>query len=110
MVELALVPVPPAVAPVIDAGIAMVTPPAPKNPPRKVRAPPVEPPGKLSLKTTPWTMVYLGKKKLGDTPLVNVSLPAGKHLLRLVSPETNAENSIEVEIKSNETTVKKLKL
>jgi serine/threonine-protein kinase len=104
MVELALVPVPP---PVVDAGIAKVTP--TKVTPKKAR-PVVEVPGKLSLKTTPWTMVYLGKKKLGDTPLVNVSLPPGRHLLRLVSPETNAENSIEVEIKSNETTVKKLKL
>jgi serine/threonine-protein kinase len=65
--------------------------------------------GKLTLKTTPWTTVYLGKKKLGDTPLINQVLPAGRHTLRLVSPETNTENSIEVEIKANETTVKKLK-
>ena len=75
----------------------------------KKRAPPVAN-GKLTLKTTPWTTVFLGKKKLGDTPLVNVALPAGKHLLRLVAPESGAEQSIEVEIRGNETTVKKLKL
>jgi serine/threonine-protein kinase len=66
--------------------------------------------GKLSLKTTPWTQVFLGKKKLGDTPLIDFSLPAGKHTLRLVSPEAGTESSIEVEITANETTVKKLKL
>ncbi|MBL8913953.1 MAG: PEGA domain-containing protein, partial [Archangium sp.] len=64
----------------------------------------------LTLKNTPWTQVYLCKKKLGDTPIIDVALPAGRHTLRLVSPETNTESSIEVEITANETTVKKLKL
>ncbi len=105
MAELALVAVPP---PVAAPPLAVETKPPVKTPPvRKVA--PVAAAGKLTLKTTPWSTVYLGKKKLGDTPLLNVPLPAGKHLLRLVNPESNAENSIEVEIKSNETTVKKLK-
>jgi serine/threonine-protein kinase len=102
--ELALVPIvaPPPVAP--------VEPVEPKKPVTARKAPPrVEASGKLTLKTTPWTTAYLGKRKLGDTPLINVTLPAGRHTLRLVSPETNTENSIEVEIKANETTVKKLK-
>ena len=109
MVELALLPVPVPVAdppptPVADAGVKTVAvKPQPKKPP------PPAPTGKLTLKTTPWSSVYLGKRKLGDTPLLNVVLPAGKHMLRLVSPESNLENSIEVEIKANETTVKKLK-
>jgi eukaryotic-like serine/threonine-protein kinase len=105
MVELALVPVP-AVAVADVAPVSDVKPQVNKPP---VRRAPVAAPGKLTLKTTPWTTVYLGRKKLGDTPLLNVPLPVGKHLLRLVNPESNAENSIEVEIKSNETTVKKLK-
>ena len=110
MVELALLPVPVPIAeplmptPVADAGVKTVAvKPQPKKPP------PPAPTGKLTLKTTPWSSVYLGKRKLGDTPLLNVVLPAGKHMLRLVSPESNLENSIEVEIKANETTVKKLK-
>jgi serine/threonine-protein kinase len=65
--------------------------------------------GKLTLKTDPWTSVFLGKNKLGDTPLINFPLPAGKHLLRVVT-EAGAESSIEVEIKPNDTTVKKLRL
>lgn len=97
-IELALVPLP-APVPVKPVVVAPVQTPAPaaKN-------------GRLSLKTSPWTQVFLGKKKLGDTPLIGTSLPAGKHTLRLISPETNQETSIEVEIKANETTVKKLKL
>ena len=102
MVELALVAILP--PPVEPAHLKLAVKAAPK------KAHPLEAPqGKLTLKTTPWTMVYLGKKKLGDTPLLNVPVPAGKLTLRLVNPETNSENSIEVEIKSNETTVKKLK-
>ncbi len=82
---------------------------APVAAPKTRRNPPVAN-GKLSLKTTPWTTVFLGKKKLGDTPLVNVLLPAGKHVLKLIAPEGGGQHSIEVEIRANETTVKKLKL
>jgi eukaryotic-like serine/threonine-protein kinase len=108
MAELALVAVPPPSTPDPTPLPVEPKPPIAKTP--VVKKPPVViASGKLTLKTTPWSTVYLGKKKLGDTPLLNVPLPAGKHLLRLVNPESNAENSIEVEIKSNETTVKKLK-
>jgi serine/threonine-protein kinase len=95
----------------VEIALLAAPPPARKNDPPAKAAPrkALAATGKLSLRTTPWTQVYLGKKKLGDTPLVGVPLPAGRHTLRLVSPETNTESSIEVEIVSNETTVKKLK-
>ena len=86
---------------------------APTQTPTKTRKAVTTPraaPGKLSLKTTPWTQVFFGKRKLGDTPLVNVPLPAGTHQLKLVAPDTGQKLDIEVEIKSNQTTVKKLKL
>ena len=83
-------------APIIDAGAA----------PRPVKVAV----GKLMLDTTPWTTVYLGNRKLGDTPLLGVSLPAGKLVLRLVNPEQNLTSSVEVVIIGNETTVKKLSL
>jgi serine/threonine-protein kinase len=65
--------------------------------------------GKLSLKTTPWTTVYLGSRKLGDTPLVNLALPVGTHTLKLVGSDGSLQTTVEVEILANETTVKKLK-
>ncbi len=65
--------------------------------------------GYLSLQTTPWTLVYLGKKSLGETPLVTVALPAGTHRLRLVNDEKKLSTTIEVDIKPGQTTTKRLK-
>jgi serine/threonine-protein kinase len=96
VVELALVPAQPAAEP--DAGA---------KPKPRVTAP-AEAPGRLTLKTDPWTTVYFGKKNLGDTPLINVALPAGRHTLRVVNTEKHIDSTIEVEIAPNETTVKKL--
>ncbi len=69
-----------------------------------------EPTGRLTLKTEPWTTVYLKKRRLGDTPLIAVPLPAGTHTLRLVNPDSALERTVEVEIAPNKTTVKKLQL
>ncbi len=66
--------------------------------------------GTLKLDTVPWTTVFLGGKKLGDTPLLGISLPAGRHTLRLVNSEQNLEHTIEVDIVANQATVKRLKL
>jgi serine/threonine-protein kinase len=66
--------------------------------------------GKLTIDTTPWTSVYLGSRKLGDTPVVQYTLPAGRQVLRLVNPEQNLSSTIEVDIAPNEVTVKKLVL
>ena len=65
--------------------------------------------GFLSLQTTPWTLVYLGRKSLGETPLVTVALPAGTHRLRLVNDEKKLSTTIEVDIKPGQTTTKRLK-
>jgi serine/threonine-protein kinase len=85
-----------------------------KSPEKAAPLPTVKKPaaakGKLNLVTKPWATVYLGTARLGDTPLVNVPLPAGRHQLRLVNTEAHVDQSIEVEIEPNETTVKKLKL
>lgn len=66
--------------------------------------------GKLTLKTTPRVTVYLDDKRLGSTPIVKMSLPAGRHTLRLVNGRTQAEQLVEVQIRANRTTVKRLKL
>jgi eukaryotic-like serine/threonine-protein kinase len=66
--------------------------------------------GKLNLRTTPWTSVFLGKRKLGDTPLVGVTLPAGSHVLRVSNPEAGVESSIEITIQANRTTNENLVL
>jgi hypothetical protein len=45
---------------------------------------------------------------LGDTPLVEVLLPVGRHRLRLVNAAEKVDSFIEVTIKARETTVKKI--
>ncbi|MFO0599756.1 MAG: serine/threonine-protein kinase [Myxococcaceae bacterium] len=95
--------------------VAVAPPPEPLKPEPKASAKkpahkpaPKQAMGKLTLKTTPWTTVYLGKRKLGDTPLVDMAFPAGSHVLRLVT-EAGVENTVQVDVAPNETTVKKLK-
>jgi serine/threonine-protein kinase len=98
LIELALAPMPiapPATPEAVD----------PKPGPIVVKP---KPTGKLTLKTSPWASVFLGGRKLGDTPLVEVSLPAGTHVLKLVNPETGLDSTIEVDIKQGQTTLKKL--
>jgi hypothetical protein len=65
--------------------------------------------GGLTLVTTPYAKVYLGKRYLGDTPLFKVSLPAGKHSLKLVDAEGRSLH-LPVEIQPGETTALKLAL
>jgi serine/threonine-protein kinase len=66
--------------------------------------------GRLTIDTSPWVEVYLNGKKLGDTPIVDLPLPAGVHVLKLVNEDKGLKSSIEVEIQPGKTTVKRLKL
>ena len=79
-------------------------------------APPVTPQpaaaakGRLTLSTDPWTHVSEGGKVLGDTPLVDLPLPAGRHQLHLVNDDQKVNLNIEVEVKGGQLTKKQLKL
>ncbi|WP_224368522.1 serine/threonine-protein kinase [Hyalangium versicolor] len=65
--------------------------------------------GLLTLVTTPYAKVYLGRRYLGDTPLFKLSLPSGKHSLKLVSAEGKSLR-LPVDIKPGETTALRLSL
>ncbi|MDP1915993.1 MAG: serine/threonine-protein kinase [Myxococcales bacterium] len=88
---------------IVDAGAPVVT-------SKPVRQPAVARKGTLRLDTVPWTTVTLAGKKLGDTPLLDVSLPVGRHQLRLVNADQAIDHTVEIEITANEATVKKLRL
>jgi serine/threonine protein kinase len=45
------------------------------------------PTGKMTLIINPEAEVFLGRRSLGKTPLFNVPLPEGTHLLRIVGPD-----------------------
>ena len=44
------------------------------------------PTGKLSVRTTPWSDVYLGSKKIGQAPFADYELPVGTHTLTFKNP------------------------
>lgn len=55
-------------------------------------------PGTLTLDTIPWTRVFLGKKFLGNTPLVGVPIPAGRQILRLVNKDEGIDHRYEANV------------
>ena len=68
------------------------------------------PEGHLTLDSTPWAAVYLGGTLLGQTPLVELSLPAGDHALELVNPDQGISTSYVVHIEGGKTTVRRVGL
>ncbi|ATB29965.1 serine/threonine-protein kinase [Melittangium boletus] len=112
--------------PPADHGAAAATPPAPDTavkesaPRAKVAAPrvrkestpsessaaaaeSVEARGWLTLTTDQYARVSLGGRVLGETPLFKVSLPVGKHTLRVVGPD-NKPLKLAVEIQEGQIT------
>jgi serine/threonine-protein kinase len=48
---------------------------------------PAKPMGTLTVRTTPYSVVYSGPRKLGETPFANVELPAGTYVLVFKNPD-----------------------
>ncbi|MBW1811200.1 MAG: protein kinase [Deltaproteobacteria bacterium] len=72
--------------------------------PTKLVAPKLSGNGFLRLNTDPWCEVYLGKRKLGITPLLGIKLPKGDHRLRLVNKDLGIDKNISVRIRPGKTT------
>ncbi len=68
------------------------------------------PKGRLTLDTVPWTRVFLGKQLLGETPLIDITMPSGLKTFRLVNEGKGIDQTIEVQVKAGQLTVKKLSL
>jgi serine/threonine-protein kinase len=62
--------------------------------------------GKLRLNTTPWVEIYHRGKRIGQTPLVDVELPAGHVMLRAVNRKDGIDKIIHVNIKPGKTIVR----
>ncbi|MBV8758987.1 MAG: serine/threonine protein kinase [Deltaproteobacteria bacterium] len=58
--------------------------------------------GHLSVVAFPVMTVYIDKKKLHDTP-VEIDLPAGKHMVRLVNAEQGKDETVPVVIEADHT-------
>ena len=77
----------------VDAGVAEVKPALAKT-------------GRLEFRIRPYATVYLDDRKLGDTPLPAISVPVGKHKLRLVNPAFGKDVELTIVIKPGENVVK----
>jgi len=64
--------------------------------------------GFLTIDTSPWSMVSVGGRVLGQTPLIGVKLPSGSQVLSLKNPEQGIETSYPVTIESGKTTVRRI--
>ncbi len=64
--------------------------------------------GTLRLTTDPWVDVYLDGKKIGQTPLVDVVVPAGNIKMRAVNKEAGVDRFFFVRIRKDKRTTKRL--
>ena len=67
-------------------------------------------PGTLRINTRPWSQVFVDGRLIGNTPQMNISLPAGSHRVTLVNPDFNIRRSISVQIQAGQTTTRVLTL
>ena len=87
------------------ATMASMTSPAPAPMEAEAQAPPtpaVRETGRLSIVTTPWSEVYLGSRRIGQTPLIGLELPAGRHVLTLRNPEEGIQTRYPVTIHADQ--------
>ena len=66
--------------------------------------------GTLSLDTEPWTKVFLAKRSLGETPLVEQVVPAGSLRLRLVNEAEGIDTLVDLKVTAGQLTTKQYKL
>jgi len=76
----------------------------PKKPPKRKVAKHKTRYGRLRLDTEPWSVIYMGKRKLGITPLIGVKLPTGTHKVTAVNKEQGLKKTFQITIRSKKTT------
>ncbi|HEY6038563.1 MAG TPA: PEGA domain-containing protein, partial [Kofleriaceae bacterium] len=110
-----------AAPPPVDAAVAVAAPhevvavaPAPPPAPPKRHEPqrehevvkpkePVGPPGFITIDSTPvYAVIFIDGKKYGDTPLVNISVPPGRHAVKAVS-SSGTTRTLSITIESGKT-------
>ncbi len=59
--------------------------------------------GTLRINTRPWTSVIVDGQSMGNTPLLNLRLPAGVHQVKLVNQEFGLEKTMTIKIQPGKT-------
>jgi len=66
--------------------------------------------GLLTLQTTPWAEVWIGQKKIGETPLIEVSVPAGRQKVLLLPKGVRPGRTVSITITPGEHVRKEIDL
>lgn len=66
--------------------------------------------GQLTFDARPWCNVTIDGRSVGQTPIVNRTLPAGSHRIGCVNPDLNENRTITVQINDGETTRRRINL
>jgi len=67
-------------------------------------------PGQLTFDARPWCNVRVGGRNLGQTPIVNQTLPSGSHRITCVNPDLGVTRNLTVTIEPGETTRRRINL
>jgi hypothetical protein len=73
-------------------------------------APAVAGGGTLRVNSRPWSQVFVDGKLVGNTPQLGISLAAGSHKLKLVSPDLGLTKQLTVKVDKGKTTTKVVNL
>ncbi len=67
-------------------------------------------PGHITIAATPWCNVSIDGHAVGETPIVEHTLPSGSHTVVCTNPETHASRTVRVEVRAGETTRTRIQL
>jgi serine/threonine protein kinase len=68
------------------------------------------PVGYITVDSSPYADIYIGSKKIGQTPLARKELPAGCVIIRAVNPDSGKEKLLKLEVKSGLVTIYNIEL
>jgi serine/threonine-protein kinase len=61
----------------------------------------------VEFRVQPYATVWLNGKRLGETPLAPITVPAGRHTVRLVNEELGKDVTRQIEARAGETVIVK---
>jgi serine/threonine-protein kinase len=67
-------------------------------------------PGQLTFDARPWCQVSIDGSPVGQTPIVNRTLPSGSHRITCTNPDLGASRTLTVQIRAGETTRQRIDL
>jgi serine/threonine-protein kinase len=67
-------------------------------------------PGRITINATPWCNVSIDGHAVGETPVVEHTLPSGSHSVTCTNPEMNVTRTVRVDVRPGETTRTRIQL